>query len=99
MTQYIGFMCHLPETEFDYLEETLKEYNIAGYIIAHETQPYSHYHFICEMADSDYHSFAQRVFKKKHGLRGRAVKGDPRQYGRLKHIENLQRLKAYTIGS
>ena len=49
------------------------------------------------MADSDYHSFAQRVFKKKHGLRGRAVKGDPRQYGRLKHIENLQRLKAYTI--
>ena len=30
MTQYIGFMCHLPETEFDYLEETLKEYNIAG---------------------------------------------------------------------
>jgi hypothetical protein len=30
-------------------------------------------------------------------LRGRAVKGEPRQYGRLKHIENLQRLKAYTI--
>jgi hypothetical protein len=97
MIQYIGFMAHLPETEFDYLIETLKEYNIAGYIVSHEAKPYSHFHFVVEMSDTDYHSFAQRVFKKKHGLRGRAVKGDPRQYGRLKKIENLQRLKAYTI--
>lgn len=95
--EYIGFMCHLPEKEHDTLEEVLKEYNIQGYIIAHEAKPYSHFHFVVQMTDTDYHSFAQRIFKKKHGLRGRAIKGEPRQYGRLKHIENLQRLKAYTI--
>ena len=93
--EYIGFMCHLPLEEFTYINDTLKEYNIGGYIIAHEEKPYSHYHIICQMSDSDYHSFAQRVFKKKHNLRGRACNGNPRQYGRIKHIENLQRLKAY----
>ncbi len=97
MPPFIAFMCHAPTTEYQYLEETLQEYEIGQYLIGHETSPYQHYHFLVEMTTDDYHLFAERVFRKKYKLRGRATKDNPRQYGKIKHIDTLENLKSYTI--
>lgn len=101
---YIAFMCAVHHINFDYLEETLKEYAIGLYIIAAETTEKSHketngehFHFLVQMTDNDYHKYSKRVFKDKFKLRGVAKDGKPRQYGRVKKIEDLTRMAAYTI--
>lgn len=95
-----AFMAHLPLEEFNYLEEIIQEYSILKYLIAHEKEPYSHFHFVIEFekeADRNYHNFCKRVFKDKYKLRGQATKGKPRQYGCLKKIENIEKMCAYTL--
>lgn len=95
--KYQAFMAHLDIEHFDYLEEKLQEYNIGSYIIGHETSKYPHFHFMVQMEDEEYHNFAQAVFKKKFKLRGRAIKDNPRQYGKVTNINNLDKMKSYTV--
>lgn len=96
---FIAFMGHMPLADYDYLESTLLEYDIGGYLIGAETSKsgVEHYHFLVEMTTDDYHLFAERVFRKKYKLRGRATKGQARQYGKLKEIRDFERLKSYTL--
>jgi hypothetical protein len=56
-----------------------------------------HMHFYVEMFPKDYLRFAKRVFIDKYKLKGKASGGVGRQYGKVKNIENLERMKAYTI--
>lgn len=102
--EYIAFMCALHHINLDYLEDTLKEYDIGLYLIGAEVTPNSHketqgqhFHFLVQMSDADYHKYSKRVFKDKFKLRGVAKDGNPRQYGRVKRIEDLERMAAYTI--
>lgn len=102
--EYIAFMCAVHHINFQYLEDTLKEYDIGLYLIsaettndAHKETQGQHFHFLVQMTDKDYHSFSKRVFKDKFKLRGQAKDGKPRQYGRVKKIEDLERMGAYTI--
>lgn len=101
---YIAFMCAVKHEYIDYLEDTLKEYAIGLYLIASETTNDAHketdgehFHFLVQMTDADYHKYSKRVFKDKFKLRGQARDGKPRQYGRVKKIEDLERMGAYTI--
>lgn len=95
---YKMFMAHLPLDSLDYLEETIQEYDITDYVICHETEPYSHFHFIVKMAsNSDYHNFKQRVFIKKYGLSGKAKDGKPRQYGKVTQIQDIEKAISYTL--
>lgn len=101
---YLAFMAAISHSHFDYLEEILLEYTIGSYIIAAETTTQSHtetggqhFHFLVQMSQEDYHKYSKRVFIEKFKLRGRAVKGFPRQYGKLNKIENLERMKIYTV--
>ena len=94
---FIAFMCHATNDHYDYLETTLQEYNIGQYLIGYEASPYEHYHFLVQMTSSDYHLFSERVFRKKLKLRGRAQQDKPRQYGKLKLIEDFNKLASYTI--
>ena len=85
---------------FDYLEAVIQEYGVKRYLIAHEAEPYSHFHFVVEFekeADRNYHNLCKRVFKDKFKLRGQATKGKARQYGALKKIENIEKMCAYTL--
>jgi hypothetical protein len=101
--EYLAFMAAIPHIHFDYLEETLKEYNIGTYIIAAETCDAhaetngQHFHFLVQMSQQDYHKYCKRVYKDTHQLRGRPVSGKPRQYGKLTQIHNLEKLKCYTV--
>lgn len=101
---YIAFMCAAYHVNFDYLEQTLKEYPIGLYLIAAEVTKDSHkdtngehFHFLVQMTESDYHKYAKRCFKDKLKLSGQARDGKPRQYGKVKKIEDIERMAAYTI--
>ena len=54
-------------------------------------------HFLVEMTPEEYHRFSKRVFIDKFKLRGRAKKGNPRQYGKVSKIENVEKMKQYTL--
>lgn len=98
------FMGAIEHQHIDYVEEILQGYDIGKYIIGMETATDSHQetkgqhlHFAVEMTDKDYHKFSKRVFIDRFKLRGRAVKDKPRQYGRVKRIENVSNMLAYTV--
>ncbi len=81
----------------------LNEYNIGGYIIGLETTEDSHketngehMHFVAQISNQDYHNLSERL-KRKYKLRGKALKDKPRQFGCVTKIENLEKLKAYTL--
>lgn len=102
---WMAFFFAIRHDEFDYIESTLMEYAIGGYIIAAETSAGvhkdtdgEHFHFCVQMTDTDYHSFSKRL-KVKYSLSGRATVNTSRQYGKVKEIENLELMKAYTIKS
>lgn len=101
---WIAFMAAIKHEHREYMLQVLKEYDIGYYIISFETSNTSHVetsgehmHFVVQMTEKDYHTLTIRVFKNKFGLRGRAADGKPRQYGKVKEIENLQKMKAYTL--
>lgn len=91
-------MAHIPHSEIDYVIETLVGYKSVGeYLIGLETGDYEHMHFVVQMSKEDYHRFSKRVFIGKYKLRGKAMKGEPRQYGKVKAIDNLERMQSYTL--
>jgi hypothetical protein len=49
------------------------------------------------MGKAEYAKFSKRVFIDKFKLKGRATKGCPRQYGKIKDIRDLDRAAAYSI--
>lgn len=87
---------HIDEKHFDHIEEILLEYDIGGYLIGCEVEPFHHYHVLFEANDRIYNTFSKRLIEK-YGLRGNAKKGKARQYGKIKKIEDLEKLKSYTI--
>lgn len=95
--EYIAFMAHIPIKDANDVKDILIEYDIGTYLIGLEESPYEHMHFLVQMREEDYHKFSKRVFKDKYKLRGRAQKGQPRQYGKVKKIEDLEKMKAYTV--
>lgn len=89
-------MFHISLDEFDFIEDTLLEYDIGGYLIGHESEPHSHYHMLFQSNNKVYNTFSKRLVEK-YGLRGQAKKGKARQYGKIKLIKDLEKLKSYTI--
>lgn len=102
--EYIAFMAAIKHDQWSYVLDTLKEYEIGAYLCSkeiakgvHSETNGEHMHFLVQMTDKDYHKFSKRVFVEKYKLRGKATKDNPRQYGRVKKIENLERMAAYTL--
>lgn len=94
--KWIACMFHISVTEFDFIEECLKSYDIGGYMIGSELVPYEHYHILFQGTDKIYSAFSKRLVVK-YKLRGRATKDKPRQYGKLNQIKDIEKLKSYTI--
>uniref|UniRef100_UPI00404AA907 hypothetical protein n=2 Tax=Pseudomonadati TaxID=3379134 RepID=UPI00404AA907 len=101
---WIAFMACIEHKHREDVMNYLKSYDIGYYIVSFETSKSSHaetngehMHFVVQMSEKDYHTLTIRVFKNKYNLRGRAVDGKPRQYGKVKEIENLEKMKAYTL--
>lgn len=100
---WMAFMCALKHEHADYLENMLNEYDIGYYIMGlekcstHKHSNGEHFHFLVQMSLKQYNTFAKRAFIDKFKLHGRARDGVPRQYGKVKQIENLFKMAAYTV--
>lgn len=95
---HMAFMAHIPHSEIDYVVATLTKYDSVGeYLIGLESGSFEHMHFFVEMSRADYTRFSKRVFIDRFKLRGRASKGLARQYGKVKKIDNLTKMAAYTL--
>lgn len=97
---WVAFMCHLERSEYDYLCDKLEEYDVQRYIIAYENEPYGHFHFLVQTNEDPatfYTNYRKRVFIDKYGLRGQAKKDLAKQYGKVKEIEDLNKMASYTV--
>ncbi len=92
-------MAHLPESEFDTIIKLLDDYNPQRYIVAFEGMPYEHYHFLVQIDDAEkfYTRYRKKVFIDKYKLRGQAKKELRRQYGKVKSIEDIEKMASYTV--
>ena len=97
----IAFMFHdttEDSIQIEDVKDMLKEYSSTeNYIIALENQPYRHFHICVEMDTNDYNAFVKKHLKDRLKLRGRAINGQPRQYGRVLGIKKPQKMIAYTL--
>ena len=96
---WIACMAHIKHEHNKYLIEYIDK-RFDQYVIAAETSAAvgEHYHFLLYAKNSnDYSKFAQNVFKQKFSLRGRAISGAPRQYGKVKDIRDIKKMMAYTV--
>jgi len=102
---FMSFMAVIKHDQIEYVQETIQEYDsVTEYLIGMETSADSHQdnsgehmHFLVKMSDTHYKNFADRVFRKKFNLRGQARKGLPRQYGKIREIQDLEKMAAYTV--
>lgn len=107
MDKWVSFYVELKWSEkevYSNFKEKLLKYNIGNYIVGKEVSENSHketngehIHVCCQMTDDDYHRFAVTVLRQQMNLRGRAVAGFCRQYGKVKQIRSLEKMKAYTV--
>lgn len=88
----------VPLSSSSYLIDTLNEYFPSRYLICHEHPlgGYSHYHFLVDFTEKQYNTYIKRI-REKFNLRGKAFKGHRKQYGRIRKIEDLEKLKAYML--
>lgn len=99
-----AFMAAIKLSELDYVEKLLKKYiGEQPYLICgevaegkHVETDGEHMHIWCKMKEADYHKYT-KVLKTKYKLRGRATVGRPRQYGKIKSIESVERLQIYMM--
>lgn len=96
MENYIAFMAHIPKTEWKQVAKHIAA-KYTDYLVVGEHKPYEHLHYLVKMTDDQYRNYANSVFRQKYKLRGRAQDGKARQYGKIKEIRDLERLKAYMV--
>lgn len=96
-SNWVGCMYHLSSTEFDELEKILKEYDVGGYIIAHEVSPYPHFHLVFEELDENVYTNYNKKIVEKYKLRADSKKGIRKQYGKITTIKDIEKLKSYTV--
>jgi hypothetical protein len=96
--EYYAGMFHIEKTEYDHIEKTLiEEYSVGGYLIGHEAKPYSHFHILAQFPNKKLWTNYQKHLIERYHLRGKPKNGKPRQYGAIKTIRDLEKLKSYTI--
>lgn len=106
MKDYIFFMSAIAHSEIDNVEKMLQKYIDASacYIIAMETSKTAHMetkgqhlHFAVQMDDKQYDAFRHTCFNNTYKLRGRAINGAPRQYGKVKQVKDETKFLQYTV--
>lgn len=97
--KYQAFMAHIPKDKWSQTHSHLVKWLPPDrkYLIVGESTPYEHLHYLVEMTPKEYKNYANLTFKQKYNLRGRAVAGKSRQYGKVKEIRDIERMQAYMI--
>ena len=97
-TKNIACFFTIPESEYDYLENTLLTYDIGHYLIGFEKTPDAsqkeHFHVLFEGTDQIYNAFSKKIVEE-YKLRG--VGRGNKKYGRVRQIRDLEKLCQYTV--
>ena len=97
-TKTIACFFTIPESEYDFLENTLLEYDIGHYLIGFERTPdkhkKEHFHLLFEGTDQIYNAFSKRIIET-YKLRG--VGRGNKKYGKVGNIRDLEKLCQYTV--
>ena len=94
--EWTAFMAHIPHADADEIRQDLERLE-TKYILGLEVSSYEHIHFLVLMTEREYANIRKRLFIDKYKLRGRAVKGKPRQYGKEKEIRDLEKYTKYCL--
>ncbi len=94
--EWMAFMAHIPHADADEIRQDLERLE-TKYILGLEVSSYEHIHFLVLMTEREYANIRKRLFIDKYKLRGRAVKGLPRQYGKEKEIRDLEKYTRYCL--
>ncbi len=94
--EWMAFMAHIPHTDADEIRQDLERLE-TKYIMGLEVSSYEHIHFLALMTKQEYHAFSKKNFIVRHKLRGRAVKGKPRQYGKESDIRDIEKYTKYCL--
>lgn len=94
--EWMAFMAHIPHADADEIRQDLERLE-TKYILGLEMSSYEHIHFLVLMTEREYTNIRKRLFIDKYKLRGRAVKGKPRQYGKEKEIRDLEKYTKYCL--
>jgi DNA-binding transcriptional regulator YhcF (GntR family) len=94
--EWMAFMAHIPHADADEIRQDLERLE-TKYILGLEVSSYEHIHFLVLMTEREYTNIRKRLFIDKYKLRGRAVKGKPRQYGKEKEIRDLEKYTKYCL--
>lgn len=99
----IAFFLALPFSTFDEITEKLQKYiePQSHYLVVgeksentHKTTNGEHFHFLVDFTEKSYKNFTKH-FIEKYKLRGSAREGIARQYGKIKKINDLEKLHQY----
>ena len=97
--KYHAFYVDLPHKDFYKITENLCEhYTVEKYLITAEktAKGIEHYHFLLYCTQNTYAAIMQKL-KSDYSLCGKAGKNGRRQYGKMKKIASLDRLKIYML--
>lgn len=90
----------IPLDQSQYIIDTINSYNPLRYLIVFENplgpKGYPHYHYLVWFTEKNYNAFIKKV-REKYKLRGKAQKNLRKQYGRLKQIDDLEKLQSYMM--
>lgn len=99
-SKYIAFYVDLPHKDFTQLtDKIVSHYTIDKYLITAEKskkQQIEHYHFLIYCTQNTYAAIMQKL-KSDYSLCGKAGKDGRRAYGKMRKIQNLERLKIYML--
>lgn len=96
---YHAFYCDIPHTEFKVLTDNIvNHYTIQDHLMVGEktADGIEHIHFLLQCTQNTYAAIMQKI-KTDYSLKGKAEKNGRRQYGKLRKINSLERLKIYML--
>ena len=93
----VAFMAHIPTSQLTKVHEVIKQYATGKYLITAESKPYEHMHYYVEMPEQRYLNYRDNVFRKQYKLSGRATAEKPRQYGKIKILNDRERYLSYIM--
>lgn len=95
--EYYAGVFHVELSQHKTIENILKEYDVGIYLIGHEIEPYSHFHIVAQLPCKTHWTNFQKKLITRYDLRGKPGKNKPRQYGSIKEIRDIEKLKAYCV--
>ena len=94
--EWTAFMAHIPHADAEYIKQDLERLE-TKFIMGLEVSSYEHIHFLAKMTTKEYSAFSKKNFIDKYKLRGRAIAGKPRQYGKEKNIRDIEKYSKYCL--